>query len=62
MVELDRFADQAEAGTVDDVLRLEAVRGEFRLDPPGCVGLGEVDRQYQRPSASGRGDFVGKGI
>jgi hypothetical protein len=32
--------------------------GEFRLDPCGGVGLGEVDRQHQRPRTSCRGDFV----
>jgi hypothetical protein len=36
--------------------------GEFRLDPCGGVGLGEVDRQHQRPRTSRRGDFVCQGI
>jgi hypothetical protein len=62
MIELGGLADEAEAGVVDNVFGLEPTGRKLRLDAGPGVGLGEVDRQHQRPWPALGGDLVGKRV
>ena len=48
-VEARGGADQAEAGIVDQELRLKAVVAQFVLDPRRGVGLAEIEHDDVRP-------------
>ncbi len=53
-------ADQAEAGIVDDELRLETVAGKSLIDIVAGIGPLQIERQNQRTRISGRSQLVGQ--
>ena len=57
-VELDRIAEQTEAGIVDDVLDLHAGGGQRRGDFVTGIGLFEIAWNHDRRRAAGGGDFA----
>ena len=56
-IALDRPAEQAEAGVVDDVLGLHAGRGQSLGNPVAGIGLDEIAGNDDRRFAAGGGDF-----
>ena len=59
-IELDRVAEQAEAGIVDDVFDLDAFGGQRRGDLVAGIGLFEIAGNHDRRGAAGGGDFAGQ--
>ena len=59
-VERGGGADQSEAGIVDHVLRLDALRSERVADVAHGVAALQVGDDHQRPGAAGRRDLVGQ--
>ncbi len=57
-VQLDRIAEQTEAGIVDDVLDLDARGGQRRGDLVAGIGLFEIAWNHNRRRAAGGRDFT----